>query len=299
MTPLHIVLLKPMLPEPDRLSDIGIRIGLTIAVAFVVQRLLFLLVGRIEKFLIRSGHGSAQVEQRAHTLSQIFRSLITVVVIAGAIIHSLAVMGWNVGPLLAGAGILGVALGFGAQTLVRDVIAGVFILAEDQFSVGDLIELDGKAGTVEALTVRCTTLRDFYGYVHFVPNGEMKIVVNRSRGWNRLAVDVQIAPDQDIDRALDACRRAADALNADPEWKPRLLDPVEVWGVESLGAQGAQVRLVVRSRPGGGAAEASRALRRLVHRALAEAGVRTAVAPEISITALGPAEAPIRGSRAG
>src|SRR6266705_4195962 len=117
------------------------------------------------------------------------QSLIT----CGALIHVLAVLGWDVKPLLAGAGLLGVVLGFGAQTLIRDVIAGFFILVENQFSVGELIEVNGNAATVEDLTVRCTRLRDFNGFVHFVPNGEMKIVTNRSRGWTRIAVDLPIA----------------------------------------------------------------------------------------------------------
>jgi small conductance mechanosensitive channel len=199
------------------------------------------------------------------------------VLVAGAvIIHSLAVLGWDVRPLLAGAGILGVALGFGAQTLVRDVIAGIFILAEDQFAVGDLIEVNGKAATVELLTVRSTTLRDFNGHLHFVPNGELKIVVNRSRGWSRLAVDVPIAADQDVERGLDVCEKVAKTMNDDAAWRPRLLDPVEVWGVEGLTGAEALVRLVVRARPGADAPEAARELRRRIVQGLATARVRMA-----------------------
>src|SRR5207244_7247921 len=178
---------------------------------------------------------------------QIFRRLTTTVVFAGAILQSLAVLGWNVAPLLAGAGIVGVALGFGAQTMVRDLIAGLFILAENQFLVGDVIEIDGKPAAVESLSLRSTTLRDFNGYVHFVPNGELKTVTNRSRGWTRLAVDVPVGSDQNLERALEACRRVVDAMNADPEWRPRLLDPIELWGVESLTGPEAQLRIVVRA----------------------------------------------------
>jgi small conductance mechanosensitive channel len=217
--------------------------------------------------------------QRAQTLKHILRHLTTVAVSLAALIHSLTVLGWDVKPLLAGAGILGVALGFGAQTLVRDWIAGVFILIENQFAVGDVIEVNGRPGTVEALTVRSTTLRDFNGYLHFVPNGEMKIVTNRSRGWNRLAVDVALRAGQDLDRALECCREVADAMNADPAWKTRLLEPVHVWGIERLGADAVVIRLVVRARPGGDVAEAARELRRRVHHALARAGVQYPSAP--------------------
>src|SRR5947208_1275607 len=185
--------MKALLPESGKLLDSAVRIGLTIVVGFLVQRLMFLLVGRLESWVARAAPEDARGRQRARTLGQILRHLCTTVVAGAVIIHSLAVLGWDVRPLLAGAGILGVALGFGAQTLVRDVIAGFFILTENQFGVGDVVEIDGKAATVEALSVRCTTLRDFNGFVHFVPNGEMKVVTNRSREWNRLALDVLVA----------------------------------------------------------------------------------------------------------
>jgi small conductance mechanosensitive channel len=287
-----VLLIKPVLPEPERLADIGIRLGITIAVAFGVQRLLFLLSARVEHWIVRAGRGAPEAQQRARTLGQILRSLCTAVVVVGAVIHGLSVLGWNVGPLLAGAGIVGVALGFGAQALVRDLIAGAFILAEDQFSVGDVIEFEGKAASVEALTVRSTTLRDFNGYIHFVPNGELRVVVNRSRGWTRLAVDVPVATDQSLDRALEVCGRVVDAVNADPAWRERLLDPVELWGIESLTGTEAQLRMVVRARPGGDAPEAARRLRMLAHRALVDAGLRSSVSREIAIGPVGPRPVP-------
>jgi small-conductance mechanosensitive channel len=270
-----------ILPTPDVLVQSGARIVLTLAVAFALQRALFLLIGRLEKFLIHAGRGVPPAVQRAHTLGHILRSLTTVVIGGGALIHVLELFGWNVSPLLAGAGILGVALGFGAQTLVRDVIAGVFILAENQFSVGDLIEINGKPATVESLTVRCTVLRDFNGYVHFVPNGEMKIVTNRSRDWNLLPVDVVVAPDQNLDRALEICRIVVNELNADPAWQSRWLDPIDVWGIEAVGGQEALIRIVVRAQPGSDAPETSRELRRRIYQALGRAGIRAGVAREI------------------
>lgn len=283
---LLLLRLKPILPETEKLADLGVRIALTVLFAFLLQRALFLAVERVEHWMTRAGQESEQARQRSHTLGQIFRNLITVIVAVGTLIQVLGILGWDVKPLLAGAGILGVALGFGAQTLVRDVIAGVFILAENQFSVGDLIEIDGKTATVESLTVRATVLRDFNGFVHHVPNGEMKVVVNRSRGWNRLAVDAPVAASEDVDRALALCRRAVEALNADPTWRERLLEPAELWGVESLGAQENQVRMVLRARAGGATYEAARELRRRVHQALTTAGVRTSTSREVSIRPL-------------
>jgi small conductance mechanosensitive channel len=221
-----------------------------------------------------------QAEQRAKTLGQIFRNVVTLVVGATAFAHILAVLGWDVRPLLAGAGIVGVALGFGAQTLVRDVIAGIFVLAENQYGVGDLIEVNGKPATVEAITVRSTTLRDFNGFVHFVPNGEMKTVVNRSRGWNRLTVDAVLPPGEDVDRALEICRTIAAEMSAEPAWRDRLLDPIDLWGLESAGGPEVHLRMVIRTRPGADLPEASRELRLRLYRALAGAGIRTGRAPD-------------------
>jgi moderate conductance mechanosensitive channel len=292
------ILITRLLPESETLLDMGLRIGIALVVGFGAQRVLFLLVGRGEAWIERVGRGSIHSRQRARTIGQIFRNLLTVMVVGSVAIYSLGVLGWDVRPLLATAGIAGVALGFGAQTLVRDVIAGIFIIAEDQFGVGDLIEVNGRAATVEELTVRCTTLRDFNGFLHFVPNGEMKVVVNRSRGWNRLAVDVPISPDEDIDRALEAIRKVAAAMSAEPAWRERMLDAVQVWGVEGLSAQDLQVRLVVRAEPGPNVHEAARELRRRLHRGLAEAGIRVGTPREIAITTLGPPAESATGARA-
>ncbi|MEK7823572.1 MAG: mechanosensitive ion channel family protein [Candidatus Eisenbacteria bacterium] len=292
-----VIAIQPLLPESEKLLDSAVRIGLTLVVGFLVQRLLFLLVGRSETWIVRAGKGHAHARQRARTLGQILRNLCTVLVTGAVIIHALAVLGWDVRPLLAGAGILGVALGFGAQALVRDVIAGIFILAEDQFAVGDLIEVNGRAATVEVLTVRSTTLRDFNGHLHFVPNGEMKIVVNRSRGWSRLAVDVPVAADQDVERAVEVCEKVAVAMNNDAAWRSRLLDPVEVWGVEGLTGAEALVRLVVRAQPGPDAPEAARELRRRIVRGFATAHVRMTTQREITIRPVSGATADAAATR--
>jgi len=297
MTPAGVILIQRLIPEAEKLADMGLRVGIALLVGLLAQRGLFLLVGRGEAWIERMGHGAERARQRARTVGQILRNLATVLVAISVAVYALGVLGWDVRPLLAGAGLLGVALGFGAQSLVRDVIAGLFIIAEDQFGVGDLIEVNGKAATVESLTVRCATLRDFNGYLHFVPNGEMKVVVNRSRGWNRLAVDVPVAADEDVDRALDLCRRAAATMSAEPTWRDRLLDEIQVWGLESLGGQELQVRMVIRAEPGSDAHEAARELRRRTHRALVEAGLRTSLQREIGITGLGGPERRVAGAR--
>lgn len=234
-------------------------------------------MARAERFIQRTSSDPAAA-QRARTVGQILRNVITLVVFVTLLVDILAMFGWDVRPLIAGAGIVGVALGFGAQTLVRDIISGLFMLAENQFAVGDLIEVNGKPATVEAITVRSTTLRDFNGFVHFVPNGEMRTVVNRSRDWNRATVDVGLPVGEDADRALAICREIAQAMGEEPEWKARLLEPILVWGLESFGGPEVFVRMMVRTRPGGDLPETSRELRLRVVRGLASAGIRTGAA---------------------
>ena len=274
---------RAVMPESERLGEMGIRLSFTIVAAFLAQRLLFLVVGRIEEVVRRAGHHSAAAKQRANTVGSVLRNLVTTLIVIFAVIHALEVFGWDVKPILAGAGIVGVALGFGAQTLVRDLIAGFFILAEDQFAVGDLIEIDAKPATVESITLRSTTLRDFNGFVHFVPNGEMKVVTNRSRGWQRVAIDVPIATNSDLDAALRACRDVVSKMNSDPKWRDRLLDPIDVWGIESLGPAETVIRIVLRAKPGPDAPETSRELRRRLHDALGAAGHRYRTTREVVI----------------
>jgi len=294
-----VLLIHPLIPENDKLVDMGVSLLLTLAATFLLFQLASIIGGRIEKFVARAAGASEGGEQRARTLTHIFRNLAGFIIFAGATIHALDILGWDVKPILAGAGILGVAAGFGAQTLVRDVIAGFFILVENQFSVGDLIEVNGTAATVEDLTVRSTRLRDFNGHVMFVPNGEMKIVTNRSRGWNRIAVDVPISADEDLDRAIGVCRGTVQKMNADPAWKDRMLEPIDLWGVESLEGSEVTVRMVIRARPGADAPQSARELRRRIHIALTESAVRTRTNREIAIMPLADdqPERKISGSR--
>ncbi len=273
-----------LLPESEKLAEMGIRVALTVGGAFLLMQLAWLLVGRVQHWMARAGRDRPGSAQRAQTIGQTLRSLLTTAVWAGASIHVLAILGWDVRPLLAGAGILGVALGFGAQTLVRDLIAGYFILIENQFAVGELVEVGGQPALVEEVTLRSTRLRGFDGFVHYVPNGEFKTVTNRSRDWNQLTVDVPVGANEDLGRALRLCREVVDGLNAEPAWRERLIEPAELWGVESLAGSEAQLRMAVRSRPGPNAFQVARELRLRSHEALVAGSIRTGTSREIAIT---------------
>jgi small conductance mechanosensitive channel len=188
-------------------------------------------------------------EKRGHTLAQLVRSVGKVVVLALAILLSLAEF-INIGPLLAGAGIFGLAISFGAQSLVKDVISGFFILVENQFAVGDTIQIAGRTGVVERVTLRSVRLRDLEGVLHTVPCGVIDTVSNRTAGWSRAVVDIDVGYGEDVDRVLAVFRNETDRFAADPAWRPHLDGPPEVVGVERLGDSGVTIRTVLRTQPG-------------------------------------------------
>ena len=193
---------------------------------------------------------SVRAEQRASTLGDVGASLVRAVVWVVALLMVLDEVGLNLAPLLAGAGIAGVAIGFGAQSLVKDVIAGMFILLEDQYGMGDVVRLSaGASGVVEDITVRMTRLRAVDGTVWFVPNGEIREVGNSSMEWSRALIDVLVRYETDLDLVRDIITEEAHAFALDPEWASKLLEPPELWGVESMEANHLVVRMVVKTAP--------------------------------------------------
>ena len=188
-------------------------------------------------------------KQRAHTLGSVLRSLTTAVVFSVVFVIILADLGYDIGPIIAGAGIAGIALGFGAQSLVGDFIAGMFMLFEDQYGVGDVIDIGGTSGTVEAVTLRVTRLRDVNGTVWFVRNGELTRVGNKSQNWARAVLDVSVAYGEDLSRVKQVLLEVAGGLYESPDFEGLVLEEPEVWGVESLGADGIAVRVVLKTAP--------------------------------------------------
>ena len=188
-------------------------------------------------------------EKRAATVAQLLRSVGRVVVLVMAVLLTLNQF-INITALLAGAGVLGLAISFGAQSLVKDVIAGFFILMENQFTVGDVIEVAGKSGTVERMTLRMVMLRDLEGAVHIVPNGQIVTVTNKTRGWARAVLDIGIGYDSDVDEALAILRDEARIFAAEAAWAPLLDGAPEVLGVEKLGENAVTIRVLLRSQPG-------------------------------------------------
>jgi small-conductance mechanosensitive channel len=235
-------------------AEILIRTGVRIAgiwlLAWLAFRVVRLAARRIEES-VDDGDDSVTTlrERRGHTISQLLRSVGRVVVLVIALLLTFNIF-IDIGPILAGAGILGLAVSFGAQSLVKDVISGFFILFENQFAIGDVIEAGGKSGVVEKMTLRVVVLRDLQGTMHVIPNGEIKVVSNMTREWSRAVVDVGVGYDEDIDRALTVVRDEAAQFSTDKIWGTQLDGPVEVPGVESLSDSAVVIRSLIRTQPG-------------------------------------------------
>ena len=220
------------------------------ALAWLAYRVVRLTAARIEA-AVDDGDDSITTlrERRGRTISQLLRSVgrVSIIVIALLLTFNIFI---NIGPILAGAGILGLAVSFGAQSLVKDIISGFFILFENQFAIGDVIEAGGKSGVVEKMTMRVVVLRDLHGAMHVIPNGEIKVVSNMTRGWSRAVVDVGVGYDEDVDRALAVVRDEAAQYTADRDWAAQLDGPLEVPGIESLGDTAVVIRTLIRTQPG-------------------------------------------------
>jgi small-conductance mechanosensitive channel len=213
---------------------------------------------------------SLRAEQRIEALTGVLRSLTTFTIWVIAAFMILGEVGISLAPLLAGAGVLGVALGFGSQSLVKDFLSGMFILVEDQFGVGDIIDIEGQvSGIVEGVSLRTTRLRSVDGVVWHVPNGEIRMIGNMSQHWSRSLLDVEVAYETDIEQAKAVIKRVADRI-----WKadPAVLEEPEMWGVEQLGASGVVLRLVVKTTPKE-QWRVSRQLREEIKRAFDEEGI--------------------------
>jgi small-conductance mechanosensitive channel len=188
-------------------------------------------------------------KQRAYALGSVLRSISSAVILGIAAIYILGYLGLNLAPVLASAGVVGVAVGFGAQSLVRDFLSGIFMLVEDQYGVGDVIDAGAASGTVETVGLRVTRLRDINGVVWHVRNGAIDRIGNESQGWSRAVIDLPVDYDQDIPRVREIMKEAARAMWAEPRWRLVILEEPEVWGVQALSGKAVVMRLVAKTVP--------------------------------------------------
>jgi small conductance mechanosensitive channel len=213
--------------------------------------------------------------QRAQTLGSVLRSIASVLIMGTAAFSILGSLGLNLAPILASASVIGVAVGFGAQNIVKDLLAGLFMLLEDQYGVGDFIDVGSAKGTVEAVTLRVTRMRDVDGIVWYVPNGEIKKVGNESQNWGRAVLDIPVDIQEDVEKVKDILQATADDLAADERWKDLVLESPSVWGVQAFAGDALVIRVVLKTAPGR-QGDIARELRERVKRAFDEAGVTVA-----------------------
>lgn len=232
---------------PD-LTATALRVGGALVVAALAYYGLEAILRRVERSVEKDGVVTVQ-EQRTRTLVSLLRSVGRVVIWVVTLFMVLGALGLQLGPLLAGAGVIGLAVSFGAQSLVKDVISGLFILLENQFGVGDVVRLEGVSGAVERMTLRVVVLRDTQGVVHIVPNGEIKKVSNLTRSWARVVLDVGVAYREDPDRVMGVMRDEGRKLWEDPAWRPFLLEEAEVPGIETFAESGVTIRMWIKTLP--------------------------------------------------
>jgi moderate conductance mechanosensitive channel len=206
--------------------------------------------GRLPQIFTDPSSAAAQRrEQRATTMGGLLKSVTTGVIAVIVLFMVVAQLGYNIAPLIASAGIVGLALGFGAQSLVKDFLGGIFLILEDQYGVGDSVNLGTASGTIEAVGLRVTRLRDVNGTVWYVRNGEILAVGNMSQEWARTVLDVPVAFSADLARVREVLQEVAQAVWEDPEYRPDILEEPEVWGVERWDPDGVVMRLVVKTAP--------------------------------------------------
>ncbi len=228
-------------------------IGRLVTIAFII--LISLIVweaisAAIERYLNGQDAAAGAPSQRARTLLPLLRNVVMLALGIMVTLTVLSELGINIGPLIAGAGILGLAVGFGAQTIVKDFITGFFILVEDTIAVGDIVELGGHRGKVEAMSIRSIQLRDISGIVHRIPFSEVSTTINKSKGFSYALFDIGVGYSENIDRCMDVIRDVGAELRADPERGPDIIEDIEVMGVQELGDSAVVIRARIKVQPG-------------------------------------------------
>jgi len=276
--------------------DYGLPIAITFAVAAIIWFVLARIISRVttnavrraakdRPMSIRNAEHTAELsevlmtqrrEQRAKALGQLLRSIMAFTVFGVAILIALTEMGINIAPLMASAGVVGVALGFGAQTLVKDFLSGIFLVIEDQYGPGDFVDLGAATGTIEEVTLRVTRLRDLSGVVWYVRNGEILRVGNRSQGWTMATVDVPVAYNEDLERVRRIIEEVGERMAADSRYDAMLYAPPGYGGVESVTGDAVFVRVFAKAAPDQQMSTA-RAVREELKAAFDAAGVKVPV----------------------
>lgn len=225
----------------------GLRILLILILMLIGMKVAGVVSRRV--FVGRRKRDDEEYKKRVDTLSSILRNLLSAVVLIVAAIMILGELKIEVGPILAAAGVVGVAIGFGAQHLVRDLISGFFILWDDQIRIGDVVQIAGKGGLVERITLRMTILRDLAGNVHFVRNGEIDVVTNMTKDYSRYVFEVGVAYREDVDEVIEVIKQVDEELRKDPEFGKDILEPIEILGLDQFADSAVIVKARTKTKP--------------------------------------------------
>src|SRR4030066_922179 len=259
------------------LTTSGIKVlGILIALVILLQISKWI-VKWLEKFVPEKDPlQAAEAKKRAHTLGNTLRHTLLIVISFIGLLMILGELGIQLGPLLATAGIGALAIGFGAQSLVKDVISGFFILLENQYRIGDVIEVAGVSGLVESVNLRKTVLRDLEGKVHTIPNGEVKTVSNLSKEWASSVMDIGISYRDDIDQIVDLLVQIGKEMESEEPYKSAILEPLQVLGVEKFDESQMVIRMMVKTAPLK-QWDVGRELRRKIKKRFDEKGIQTSL----------------------
>jgi len=224
------------------LKDAGLSILFIIVGTFILIRMINYLSDRIFASVRDKKKDDVEFGKRSDTLNSILICSIAVIIILGE-------LGIDIGPILAAAGILGLAVGFGAQSLVKDIIRGFFILIEDQYRVGDVVQIEDKAGVVEKMTLKLTILRDLAGNVHHIPNGEINVVTNMTKGYSRYLFEIGVAYRENVDEVMKIMKKVDEELRADPEYTNDIIEPLEVFGLDQFADSALIIKARITTKP--------------------------------------------------
>ncbi|UCB43382.1 MAG: mechanosensitive ion channel family protein [Dehalococcoidales bacterium] len=235
----------------DWLLDPGVRILIILIIGgvlwFILRRVLRPIVSRT---MVRTkGESRRGIEKQTDTLTGVFTGIARIGVLIIVLLLILTELGVNIGPILAGFGVAGIAVGFGAQYLIRDLIAGVFVIMENQYRVGDVASVAGITALVEDITLRKTVMRDLDGVVHHVPNGEIRTASNYTRHFSRVNIDFPVAYGTNLDRAIEVMNRVGMELAEDENWKDIMITPPQVLRVNNLGDSGIDIKMLGEVKP--------------------------------------------------
>ncbi|MCK4549443.1 MAG: mechanosensitive ion channel family protein [Candidatus Krumholzibacteria bacterium] len=227
----------------------GAKILAIIIISFILIRVVRMVISRSKARISLRTEDNIEAAKRTETLTGLVERTVRALVLTAAALMVLQSLGINIGPLLAGAGVVGLAVGFGAQSLVKDVISGFFILIENHMNVGDVVEISGKSGVVESINMRVTTLRDYSGSVHVIPNGQIAVLTNMTKEFSRAVFEIGVAYKENVDEVMQVMKDVAEDMTGDPEWSARIYGPMEMAGLDSFGDSSVNIKARIETQP--------------------------------------------------